>query len=131
MARPLRIEFNGGLYHVTSRGDGRDRIYLSDDDRRNWFDIFAGVCNRFNWICHAYCLMDNHYHLLIETPDANLSNGMRKLNGVYTQKFNRTHHRVGHVFQCRFKAIIVDRDAYLLELCRYVVLNPVHAHMVK
>lgn len=75
--------------------------------------------------------MDNHYHLLIETPDANLSSGMRKLNAVYTQKFNRTHHRVGHVFQGRFKAIIVDRDAYLLELCRYVVLNPVRAHMVK
>lgn len=130
MARPLRIEFEGGLYHVTSRGDGQEDIYLSDDDRLLWLALFAEVCQRFNWICHAYCLMSNHYHLLIETPDANLSRGMRHLNGVYTQRFNVAHARVGHVFQGRFKAIVVDRDAYLLELSRYVVLNPVRAHMV-
>ena len=85
---------------------------------------------RFNWLLHAYCLMGNHYHLMIETTEANLSAGMRQLNGIYTQRFNRRHHRVGHVFQGRFKAIVVDRDSYLLELCRYVVLNPVRARMV-
>jgi len=96
-----------------------------------WLEIFGEVCKRFNWICHAYCLMSNHYHVLIETPDANLSKGMRHLNSVYTQRFNRTHGRVGHVFQGRFKAIVVDKDSYLLELSRYVVLNPVRAHMVE
>ena len=131
MARPLRLEFTGALYHVTSRGDGRDDIYLSDDDRFAWLDTFAHVCKRFNWVCHAYCLMTNHYHLLIETPDANLSNGMRQLNGVYTQNFNRAHQRVGHVFQGRFKAILVEKDSYLLELARYVVLNPLRAKMVR
>ena len=83
------------------------------------------VVNRYGWICHAYCLMANHYHLLIETPKANLSIGMRQLNGIYTQSFNRRHHRVGHLFQGRFKAILVEKEAHLLELCRYVVLNPV------
>ncbi|MEK7817637.1 MAG: transposase, partial [Actinomycetota bacterium] len=83
------------------------------------------------WLCHAYCLMGNHYHLMIETPEGNLSQGMRQLNGVYTQAFNRRHGRVGHVLQGRFKAILVDKDSYLLELCRYIVLNPVRAKMVK
>ncbi|MDI1232620.1 MAG: transposase, partial [Methylobacter sp.] len=82
-------------------------------------------------LCHAYCLMDNHYHLLIETPDGNLSKGMRQLNGVYTQTFNRHHNRVGHVFQGRYKGILVEKEAYLLELCRYIVLNPVRAQMVR
>lgn len=131
MARPLRLEFAGALYHVTSRGDGREDIYLSDNDRIAWLETFAAVCSRFNWVCHAYCLMSNHYHLIVETPDANLSIGMRQLNGVYTQRFNRTHARVGHVFQGRFKAILVDRDGYLLELSRYVVLNPLRARMVR
>jgi putative transposase len=131
MARPLRLEFAGALYHVTSRGDGREAIYLSDEDRLAWLEIFAAVCSRFNWVCHAYCLMGNHYHLIVETPDANLSLGMRQLNGVYTQRFNRTHRRVGHVFQGRFKAILVDKDSYLLELSRYVVLNPLRAKMIR
>jgi len=89
------------------------------------------VINRFGWVCHAWCLMSNHYHLVIETPEPNLARGMRQLNGVYTQRFNRQHHRVGHIFQGRYKAILVERDAYLLELCRYVVLNPVRAGMVR
>ncbi len=131
MARPLRLELAGALYHVTSRGDGREDIYLNDDDRLAWLDTLAQVCERFNWICHAYCMMTNHYHLVIETPEANLSRGMRQLNGVYTQNFNRLHNRVGHVFQGRFKAIIVEKDSYLLELARYVVLNPVRARMVR
>ncbi len=130
MARPLRIELAGGLYHVTSRGNAREPIYFSDDDRTAWLSLFGEVCARFNWVCHAYCQMTNHYHLLVETPDGNLSRGMRQLNGVYTQSINRTHRRVGHVFQGRYKAILVEKDNYLLELARYVVLNPVRANMV-
>ncbi len=130
MARPLRIELSGGLYHVTSRGDRREDIYFSDADREAWLELFAQVCARFNWICHAYCLMTNHYHLVLETPEGNLAKGMRQLNGVYTQIVNRTHGRVGHVFQGRYKAILVEKDSYLLELARYVVLNPLRAGMV-
>ncbi len=131
MARPLRIEFAGALYHVTSRGDGREEIYRDDDDRLIFLGVVGEVCERFNWVVHAYCLMDNHYHLLVETPDGNLSKGMRQLNGVYTQAFNRLHGRVGHVFQGRYKAILVQKETYLLELARYIVLNPVRARMVR
>ena len=131
MARPLRIEFAGALYHVTSRGDGREDIYLSDHDRELFLSVLGEVCQRFNWHCHAYCLMSNHYHLLVETPDANLSQGMRQLNGVYTQRFNQVQNRVGHVFQGRYKAILVEKDSCLLELARYIVLNPVRARMVR
>jgi len=131
MARPLRLELAGGLYHITSRGDGREDIYRTDADRNLWLTVLGQVCQRFNWVCHAWCQMDNHYHLLIETPEANLSKGMRQLNGVYTQSFNRAHGRVGHVFQGRYKAILVERDSYLLELARYIVLNPLRAGMVK
>lgn len=130
MSRPLRIEYPGAVYHVTSRGNARQEVFLNDSDREIFIATLAWVVGRFGWICHAYCLMDNHFHLLIETPQPNLSLGMRQLNGVYTQRFNRTHNRVGHLFQGRFKAILVDRDNYLLELCRYIVLNPVRAHMV-
>lgn len=131
MARQLRLEFPGAIYHVTSRGNARNPIFLDDEDRVLFQNCLGEVVARFGWLCHAYCLMDNHYHLLIETPDGNLSLGMRQLNGVYTQRFNRRHGRVGHVFQGRFKAIVVDRDSYLLELCRYVVLNPIRAGMVE
>ena len=131
MARPLRIELAGGLYHVTARGDRREDIYLDEADRRAWLELFGQVCGRFNWVCHAYCQMTNHYHFVVETPEANLSKGMRQLNGVYTQIVNRTHNRVGHVFQGRYKAILVEREGYLLELARYVVLNPVRAAMVR
>lgn len=130
MSRPLRVEFPGAVYHVTSRGNARKKIFLNDGDRETFIVTLAWVVGRFGWICHAYCLMDNHFHLLIETPQPNLSSGMRQLNGVYTQRFNRVHKRVGHLFQGRFKAILVERDNYLLELCRYIVLNPVRAHMV-
>lgn len=129
MARPMRIEFPGGLYHVTARGDRREDIFLDDGDRRQWLALLGEVCERFNWHCHAYCLMSNHFHILVETVEGGLSAGMRQLNGVYTQRHNRAHGRVGHVFQGRFKAIVVQREAYLLELARYVVLNPVRAGM--
>jgi putative transposase len=130
LARPLRIEFAGALYHVTSRGNARQNIYLNNADRGSWLAVFAKVCERFNWVCYSYCLMNNHYHLFIETPEGNLSQGMRQLNGVYTQRFNRFHNRVGHLYQGRYKAILVQKEAYLLELSRYIVLNPVRARMV-
>ncbi len=130
MARPLRLEFGGALYHVTSRGDRREDIYDADNDRESFLAILDNVCDTYNWVCHAYCLMSNHYHLLIETPDGNLTRGMRQLNGVYTQTFNRMNSRVGHVFQGRYKAILVEKESYLLELSRYIVLNPVRAGMV-
>jgi len=131
MARPIRIEFAGALYHVTARGDRQEDIYLSDQDRIDFLSILEQVCDRFNWLVHAYCLMDNHYHLLVETPDSNLGKGMRQLNGVYTQTSNRAHGKVGHVFQGRYKAILVEKETYLLELARYIVLNPVRARMVR
>ncbi|RCX26129.1 transposase [Thioalbus denitrificans] len=131
MTRPLRIELSGGLYHVTSRGDRREAIYFRDTDRAAWLSVFGAVCRRFNWVCHAWCQMSNHYHVVVETPEANLSGGMRQLNGVYTQYVNRAYRRVGHLFQGRYRAILVEKDAYLLELARYVVLNPVRAGMVK
>jgi len=131
MARPIRIEYAGVLYHITSRGNAREAIFFTDEDRLSFLKILQDQCRTINWLCHAYCLMDNHYHLLIETPDGNLSKGMRQLNGVYTQTFNRHHNRVGHVFQGRYKGILVEKEAYLLELCRYIVLNPVRAQMVR
>lgn len=131
MARPLRLEFPGALYHITSRSDGWKDIFLEEGDRHVFLDVFAAVCRRFNWWVHAYCLMTDHYHLLVETPDGNLSKGMRQLNGVYTQRFNGIHNRGGNVFQGRYKAILVHREAYLLELARYVVLNPVRAELVR
>lgn len=131
MARPLRIEYPGAVYHITGRGNERQSVFLDDADRIAFLELVHQVCDRFNWLCHTYCLMTNHYHLLVETIDPTLCRGMRQLNGVYTQDFNRHHGRVGHLFQGRFKAILVEKDAYLLELCRYVVLNPVRANMVQ
>ena len=131
MSRPIRIEFPDALYHVTARGDRREDIFEDDQDRQAFLLTLEQVVTQFNWLCYAWCLMDNHYHLLIQTPDGNLSKGMRQLNGVTTQTSNRRHHRVGHLFQGRFKAILVDHNAYLLELSRYIVLNPVRAGMVK
>jgi REP element-mobilizing transposase RayT len=131
MTRPLRLEFRGALYHVTSRGDGQEAIYRDDADRAMCQEVLANTVERYHWTVHAWCLMGNHYHLLIETPDSNLALGMRHFNGVYTQRFNRRHGRVGHVFQGRYKAILVQKDSYLLELARYIVLNPVRAGMVR
>jgi putative transposase len=131
MTRPLRLEFPGALYHVTSRGNARAAIYADDADRERFLALLTQVVQRYHWLCHAYCLMENHYHLLIETPEGNLSHGMRQVNGLYTQYYNRRHDRVGHVLQGRYKAIVVERDSYLLVLCRYIVLNPLRAGMVQ
>jgi putative transposase len=130
MARPLRIEFEGAFYHVMARGNARQDIFLDDADRQAFIDNLGRVAQRFDWTVWAWCLMDNHYHLLIETRQPTLSKGMREINGVYTQAFNRRHRRVGHVLQGRYKAILVDQNAYLLELARYIVLNPVRAGLV-
>ncbi len=130
MARPLRIEYSGAVYHITSRGNEKKAVFKDDQDRINFLTTLQRVNKRYHWLCHAYCLMDNHYHLLIETPDGNLSIGMRQLNGVYTQLFNKRRNRPGHLFQGRYKAILIQKDSHLLAVCRYVVLNPVRAHMV-
>jgi len=131
MARPLRIEFEGAFYHVMARGNARQDIFLNDGDRQAFLENLGRVSQRFDWSIWAWCLMDNHYHLLIETRQPTLSKGMREVNGVYTQGFNRRYRRVGHVLQGRYKAILVDQDTYLLELARYIVLNPVRAGLVQ
>jgi REP element-mobilizing transposase RayT len=131
MARPLRLEIEGGVYHITNRGNARQLIFLDGGDKQKFLETLNSVVERFNWLRHAYCLMDNHYHLMVETPDGNISGGMRQLNGVYTQSFNKRYKSVGHLFQGRYKSILVDKDRYLLSLCRYVVLNPVRAKLVK
>jgi putative transposase len=131
MARPLRIEYPGAVYHITSRGNEKKNVFKDDGDREAFLRILSHVNKRYHWICHAYCLMDNHYHLLVETPEGNLSLGMRQLNGVYTQAYNQQHSRTGHLFQGRYKAILIQKDSHLLEVCRYVVLNPVRARMVE
>jgi putative transposase len=130
VARPLRIEFPGAIYHVTSRGDRSEAIFVDDDDRGALLNVVAQALSRFDAQMLAYCLMGNHYHFVLHTRQANLSLLMRHINGVYTQTFNRRHGKVGHLFQGRFKAILVDRDGYLLEVCRYVELNPVRAGIV-
>ena len=130
MTRPLRLEFAGALYHVTSRGDRQEDIFCADSDRLMWLDILGQVCARFNFVVHGYCQMGNHYHLVLETVEANLSQGMRHLNGVYSQYFNRRYGLTGHIFQGRYHALLVQKESYLLELTRYVVLNPVRAGLV-
>jgi putative transposase len=131
MSRPLRVEFPGGLYHVTARGNGRQPIFIDEADREAFLAALTSVVARYHVRCHAYCLMGNHHHLLLETPEANLSHAMRQLNGVYSQGFNRRHGRSGHVFEGRFQAQVVDKDAYLRAVCRYIVLNPVRAGLVE
>jgi putative transposase len=130
MARPLRIEFPGAVYHLTSRGDRREAIFDDDDDRHSFLAVLAHALERGEARALAYCLMGNHYHLVLQTQRANLSTVMRQINGIYTQRYNRRHGKSGHVFQGRFKAILVDKESYLLEVCRYVELNPVRANLV-
>jgi len=130
MARPLRIEFANALYHVTSRGNERREIFRTDDDRRAYLEFLGQATVRFGWSVTAYVLMTNHFHLVIQTPEPNLSRGMHWLNGKYAGRFNRVHDRCGHLFQGRFKAFLIEKEAYLTEVMRYVVLNPVRAKMV-
>lgn len=130
MARPLRIEFPGALHHVTCRGNRRERIFRDRADRLAWLDKVDVVCHRYHFVIHAFCLMSNHFHLLAETPEGNLGQGMRQLNSAYSQAFNRRHGLVGHVLQGRYNAILVQKDSYLNELSRYIVLNPVRAGIV-
>lgn len=131
MARPLRVEFNGALYHVTSRGNARQDIFCNDTDRLIFLKNLTYCLALHNVILHAYVLMGNHYHLFVETPDGNLSDFMRDTNGNYTQWFNRINGRVGHLWQGRYKAFVIDGDNYLFEVARYVVLNPVRAGLVQ
>lgn len=130
MARQLRIEYPGAFYHITSRGNQKQAIYLSDRDRVDFLDIVGEAHNKFSAIIHTYCLMNNHYHLILETPLGNLSRIMHFINTSYTIFFNKKHSRVGHLFQGRYKAILVEADTYAMELSRYIHLNPVRAKIV-
>lgn len=123
MARPLRLVYPGALYHITARGNERKEIFRSDDDRSAFLSILAQAVERYRLILHAYVLMSNHYHLLLETEEGNLPLAIRHLNGLYTGYFNRSHRRVGHLFQGRYKAILIEKESYLLELSRYIHLN--------
>ncbi len=127
MARSMRIEFPGAVYHVTSRGDRREAIFDDDQDAQRFMAVLGQATDRFGARLLAYCLMTNHYHLVLVTPTGGLSLHMRHINGVYAQSYNQRHGLTGHLFQSRYKAILVDRDAYLMALCRYVELNPVRA----
>jgi putative transposase len=131
MARALRIEYPGAFHHVYSRGVAKQTIFQSDEDRERFLVILGSVVDRYNWVLHAYCLMGNHFHLLVETPDPNLSAGMRLLNGVYAQWYNDEHERVGHLFQGRFGSTLIECEEYLLTTAAYVVLNPVKAGLVE
>ncbi|CAN5551700.1 hypothetical protein BH20VER3_BH20VER3_16770 [soil metagenome] len=133
MARPLRIEYPGAIYHVLSRGDRREPIVRDDVDRKLWLDLLAKTCGRTGWEMHAYCLMTNHFHLVVETPRSNLSAGMQWFLGSYTQQFNRRHRLSGHLFGGRYKALLVDgrSGAYLRVACDYVHLNPARAGLIE
>jgi putative transposase len=130
MARPLRIEFSGALYHITSRGNEQRPIFRDDVDRKMFLTFLGDAVQRFGWSVTAWVLMTNHYHLVVQTPDPNLSRGMHWLNGTYVGWFNRRHKRSGHLFQGRFDAVLVEKETYFREVLRYVVLNPVRAKMV-
>ena len=131
MARPLRIAFPGAFYHVTARGNERKAVFKSERDREKFLEYLETASERYQAVIHAFCLMDNHYHLLLETPAGNLSQIMHHINGAYTTYFNVKRVRTGHLFQGRYKAILVEKDAYAKELSRYIHLNPVRAKMVQ
>jgi REP element-mobilizing transposase RayT len=127
MARPLRIQYPGAVYHVTSRGNERKAIFKSRRDRERFIEYLQSATERYGAAIYCYCLMDNHYHLLMETPEGNLSQIMQHINGSYTTYFNVKRKRAGHLFQGRYNAILVEADSYALELSRYIHLNPVRA----
>ena len=130
MARPLRIEYPGAFYHVTSRGNEQKDIFKSKSDREKFISYLESASIRYGAVIHAYCLMSNHYHLLVETPHGNLSQIMKHINSSYTIYYNVKRKRAGHLLQGRFKAILVDGDVYATELSRYIHLNPVRAGIV-
>jgi putative transposase len=127
MPRQPRHRPAGGLFHVTARGNRRQPVFLDDHDRVEFLALLARVVKDAAWRCHAYCLMDNHFHLMVETPDESLSTGMQQLSGLHAQRFNRRHELDGHLFQGRFHSVLVESDWHLLSLARYLVLNPVRA----
>lgn len=131
MARPLRIEFEKAFYHITSRGNEKKKIFLDEYDKNKFLEIIDDLYLKYCFVVYAYVLMDNHYHLLLETPLPNLSRIMQDLGSHYTQYFNSRHLRVGHLFQGRYKSILVDKENYLLTLSRYIHLNPVRANKIK
>ena len=133
MARALRIEYAGAVYHVMSRGDRREAIFRDDKDRESFLELLTEASKKTGWEVHALCLMGNHFHLVIETPQPNLAVGMKWFLGIYTGRFNRRHRLVGHLFGGRYKALIVDAQTlgYLLTVCEYVHLNPVRAKLIK
>jgi len=132
MPRKLRVEFPGAIYHVMSRGDRRENIYVNDVDRQDFLKTLAEACQKTGWQVHAYCLMSNHFHLVVETPNANLVDGMSWLLSTYTIRLNHRHQLFGHVFSGRYKALLVDGNAagYLKTVCDYVHLNPVRANLL-
>lgn len=131
MPRPLRLEFPGAIYHINNRGNHQEYIFLDDDDRELFLKLLITIIERMNWVCHAYCLMGNHFHLLIETPEGILSRGMAWLNSVYTQKFNKKYGVTGHLFQGRFKSKPVEDNMQFLMAARYIVRNPQEAKIVE
>jgi REP element-mobilizing transposase RayT len=130
MSRPPRTQFPGAIYHVTARGNRKANIFLDDLDYLTWHSLVERAADRFGFICHAYCQMPNHFHLLMETPHANLSDSMHLLNCVYSQQFNVRHGLTGHVLQGRFHAVLLEQETHFLELARYITLNPVRAGLV-
>jgi REP element-mobilizing transposase RayT len=130
MARPLRIEYPGAYYHVMNRGLSRRDVFLEDRDRDGFLGLLSDISRLWKIKIFAYCLMDNHYHLLLQTPNAGLSRAMRHLDGIYTQRFNRSHHRDGPLFRGRYKAILLDAEEYFLSVGRYIHQNPVKAGTV-
>ena len=129
MGAKQRLEIAGGLYHVTARGNAQEAVFRDEIDYVTFLRTLAPLVQQFGWLCHSYCLLPNHYHLFIETPEPNLARGMRLVNGTYAQRFNGRHRRVGHVFQGPYGAELLARDGHLLEVCRYIPLNPVRANL--
>ena len=130
MARPLRVEYPGAYYHVINRGNNQEKIFLNDRDKQKFLEYLGKANERFSVIIHTYCLMSNHFHLLVQTPEPNLSRAMQWINVSYATYFNRKRGRCGHLFQGRFKAILIDADGYLKHLSRYIHVNPVRAKIV-
>ncbi|HEY5479516.1 MAG TPA: transposase [Gaiellaceae bacterium] len=127
MARSPRPQFAGGLYHVTTRGNRRQRIFLDRRDGDFFLTVLGVVVKRHGWRCHSYCLMPNHYHLLLETPEADIAAGMHRLNSRFAHWFNKRRDLTGHLFERRYRSVLVETDAHFLELVRYIALNPVRS----